>query len=700
MGLLARKLDLGVLAQTVSGLAFGLSGYLVARAGFLSITSAVAWMPWVILGLTRRKPGLGNTIFLAVCIGMLLLAGHAQTAWYILLFAAAWSAFWTTQAQSQVHQQDPGRAEGGGFRAFAFKLVRWAIRAWGQLAIASLLGAMLAAVQLLPTAEYLMQSQRAEAVDYESAMTYSFWPWRILGLIAPGLFGSPASGDYWGYGNYWEDAIYIGLLPFLLAVGVILRQGRTSKNAGKRSNKEPGIRAIVAFLSVVILLSMLFALGDNLPLFPWLYRNVPTFDMFQSPARYTLWAVFALALLAGIGAQAWRSPAGRSLYWARLGTVAAAAVTLGAGLTALAAPRGLGQINPTAIRAFALAGLWGVGIGALAISLPERDSPPGGREGNGWWAWTVAGLVSADLIVAGWGLNPAVDLEVYRRDPPFGTPVHSLVGDGRIYLPREDEEQLKFQRFLRFDTFSPGESWDALRATLLPNTSMLAGIPSANNFDPLVPGRYARWMEALEDSGEMGRQRVLDQMAVTVVERVDPASPEGVRFETRQALPRIRWASCGMAAGTPEDALQAVAAVDAQLDRQVILEGEPGSLSTPCFPGEGETSASVEIRAENPNRLSVALQASEAGYLVIADVWYPGWTARVDGKPETILTANYIFRAVSIPAGDHRVELSYQPLPFYVGAMASTLAWVGIIFYIILRVRAGRPVYSRGSSLP
>jgi hypothetical protein len=89
---------------------------------------------------------------------------------------------------------------------------------WGWLGLAVVFATLLAVAQLLPTAEYLLQSQRAGAVEYEFAMTYSFWPWRFLTLLAPGLFGSPASGDYWGYANYWEDAVYIGLLPFLLGL--------------------------------------------------------------------------------------------------------------------------------------------------------------------------------------------------------------------------------------------------------------------------------------------------------------------------------------------------------------------------------------------------------------------------------------------------------------------------------------------------
>jgi len=94
------------------------------------------------------------------------------------------------------------------------------------------LGIALAAVQLLPTLEYLAQSQRATSVDPRLALTYSFWPWRLLGLLMPRLFGSPASGDYWGYGNFWEDAIYLGVIPFGLAVSAALRKGRSARPAG------------------------------------------------------------------------------------------------------------------------------------------------------------------------------------------------------------------------------------------------------------------------------------------------------------------------------------------------------------------------------------------------------------------------------------------------------------------------------------
>ena len=94
MAFLARRLGLGILAQIISGLAFGLSGYLVARAGFLSINASVAWVPWVILGVISLGEDVPNFNLLSICVGLQLLAGHAQTSWYTLILAGMWAMFW------------------------------------------------------------------------------------------------------------------------------------------------------------------------------------------------------------------------------------------------------------------------------------------------------------------------------------------------------------------------------------------------------------------------------------------------------------------------------------------------------------------------------------------------------------------------------------------------------------------------------
>jgi hypothetical protein len=116
MALLVRQLGLGKLAQIIGGLAFGLSGYLVSRAGFLSINAAVAWMPWILLGVTKLVEAVGGTLqssahlreskqprklfevfsaflLLELSLTMQLLAGHAQTVWYTLVLASVWVVY-------------------------------------------------------------------------------------------------------------------------------------------------------------------------------------------------------------------------------------------------------------------------------------------------------------------------------------------------------------------------------------------------------------------------------------------------------------------------------------------------------------------------------------------------------------------------------------------------------------------------------
>ena len=498
---LARDLGLGVFAQVVAGLAYSLGGYLVTRAGFLSINAATAWLPWILLFAGR----LASDSFRG--------DETRSRVWIKLLLAAALQLSFRARPDCLVHmlagipvgwilgcERRPLPAGlTSGWQALRRRAAS-VLQCWGRLAAAYLCAAALAAVQLIPTAEYLLQSPRAAAVDFDYALTYSYWPWRLITLLAPDLFGSPVQGDYWGYANYWEDALYIGLLPLLLALAAglgWLTGWRRAKNqplqVESSGNGSILKKQAIPALLLIIVLSFLLAFGKNTPLFPWLYRHIPTFDMFQAPTRFTLWAAFALALLAGIGADAWRRPRKRALYWTRLGTAGAVAVTIGAGL----AWYFLGAVSPTFIRATALAGLWGVGAGALSLLAPpaDQDKP------FPLWQWAAALFIAADLVAAGWGMNPGIDPYFYSREPETAGPVRAMLAGRRLYLPRGIEQSLKFDRFLRFDTYQSGEDWMDLRDTLLPNINMLDRIASTNNFDPLVPARFNPWMETLAQSG-------------------------------------------------------------------------------------------------------------------------------------------------------------------------------------------------------
>ena len=92
----------------------------------------------------------------------------------------------------------------------------------------------------------------------------------------------------------------------------------------------------------------------------------------------------------------------------------------------------------------------------------------------------------------------------------------------------------------------------------------------------------------------------------------------------------------------------------------------------------------MRVLSSNASKISVELISEEPGYLVIADVWYPGWQASVDGNPVPVMRANYLFKAVPVPNGEHEVTVVYQPRVLYLGAGLSGLAFFGLLILVVI----------------
>jgi uncharacterized membrane protein YfhO len=117
----------------------------------------------------------------------------------------------------------------------------------------------------------------------------------------------------------------------------------------------------------------------------------------------------------------------------------------------------------------------------------------------------------------------------------------------------------------------------------------------------------------------------------------------------------------------------------------VLLEAGGPALSGPPDP-----TATVEITRYEPERVDVAVRTERPAVLVLADAWFPGWTATVDGAPTPVLKADLLLRAVPVPAGSHRVGFRYRPLSVRVGAIVS-LAAVGLGVGMVVAHRRKSP---------
>jgi hypothetical protein len=85
---------------------------------------------------------------------------------------------------------------------------------------------------------------------------------------------------------------------------------------------------------------------------------------------------------------------------------------------------------------------------------------------------------------------------------------------------------------------------------------------------------------------------------------------------------------------------------------------------------------------DTPNRVALEVETQHPGYLVLADTWYPGWTATLDGDPTPVLHADVTFRAVALPTpGKHRVVFNYFPPGLIAGLAVSAATAAGLAMY-------------------
>ena len=124
-----------------------------------------------------------------------------------------------------------------------------------------------------------------------------------------------------------------------------------------------------------------------------------------------------------------------------------------------------------------------------------------------------------------------------------------------------------------------------------------------------------------------------------------------------------------------KQALQLLSTPAFDPSREVVLDSEI------LIPLARQLNGTAKIVRYENKLVTIATSADNEAVLVLADSYYPGWKAFVDGKEEVVRRANLFFRAVPLPAGNHTVEFRYEPRSFMVGLVisAATLFTLAVI---------------------
>lgn len=205
-----------------------------------------------------------------------------------------------------------------------------------------------------------------------------------------------------------------------------------------------------------------------------------------------------------------------------------------------------------------------------------------------------------------------------------------------------------------------------------PAVATYYGIRTAGGYDDHVTPRYHRLAGALGGTMMSGGQSVSFPDAHPLLGRLGvQIHIRGREWRPVDAPPRA------IVVGRAERAASADAALERLLDPafdprgSVILE-EAG-------PAEGEPGSSpARFLIDGGNRVEIGTESAAPGWLVLSDAYDRFWRCTVDGNEAPILRANYLFRAVRLPAGAHRVEFTYRPVPFLVAVGISVSAAAAI----------------------
>jgi hypothetical protein len=535
-----------------------------------------------------------------------------------------------------------------------------------------MLGVLLSAVQWIPSKELLDRTPRGAGLSW-SDLTHGSWDPELLpSLVVREAYGTRAKDTDWmdGYYPYHEMNAYLGLVALALAVV----GGAASRD------RWVGFWIILAGLGGVMMLGRYTALFDLMP-------KLPVLGSSRIPVRYHLWVSLAVAALSAVGADRLARPG-----WVKI----RGGVALALGMTLVALPilyyiyepawtetwRWTKSYHLTRYRALreellvSSGRTLAVALAGWAVAAWAASSSRAGTRRR------VAGvlplLVIADLLGAHWNDAPSINPDYWTKPPQtaariLAQPDHQRVfGLGVLHAgePGYAAGQVNERRFF--------EARDTLAWSLAP----VWGLRSSAGETPIHPRRF----NAFTDNARLGQGR-FDVEGVTHFlthqgEEV-PGWPRGVLVGSASihrnptALPRARLMGQPVYAAGEDAAVQAVRSLGRAVKDRLIVED-------PTRPLDEGTIVSGEARVihEVPEQVELETKCSSASYLFLADAFDPGWTAEVDGRNAPVWPAIVAFRAVYVPAGDHRVVFHYQPAGFMAGLAISVLGLVlGLIAF-------------------
>lgn len=687
MYLLARELGCRSWVAFVAGIAFQLTGITTSwiYAGHDGRVIVATFSPLLFFFLHRgiRTGRVGSFAGAAATLGFALLSFQIQNTYYLLLAAALWSIFSLVHLGVARQPKRLARTVALGLAAVAF-------------------GFVLAAVNLVPFVEYVDDSPRGMegGRGYEFSTSYSMPPGNLLGVAVPEATGitvyDPATQrpefpppD----GGFKLHTEYLGALVVLLvALGFAYSRARPTW----------------WFFLGLALFALSMSFGGYTPLYRVYYGLLPGLNRFRAPDLAYFVAAFSFITMAALTLEQLARRRAEMLTrrpargedggggWNALLAIVGAVV----GVALVGAASAGGSVQP---------GVPSVGAGWGRFALFAA------LIGGVIWQWGRGRMDPRGALVA-LSLLTLVDLWViggrfvHTTQPPAVT----FAADDVVDFLRAQPEPGRVWTFPFPQTYRAGG----------PNGGgylMLFGIEQVGGEHPNQLQRwnqylgagtqtYVDWHNFLGPQEQLGVVDTPEGQAITfqpqpgfleaanvrwIVSmaplahpslRLVHPGPSALVYENTAALPRAYLVPEVRRVTDPQAPLPLMQSGNWDPRRTAVVESA-SELGLPSGPLEGD----ARVTKHTPDEVVVQARASRPALLVLADNYYDGWEATVDGRPAEILRTNHTLRGVIVPAGAHEVRFTFPAPQLHTGFWVTVVGFAALaLLGLVLLARRRR----------
>jgi hypothetical protein len=541
-------------------------------------------------------------------------------------------------------------------------------------------------IQALPTAELVLESRRQQPIPLQEALYWSLKPVNLLNLffIDKVIDADAAVGMRFFFIRETPFLVsyYLGAFSLLGIALWFCFSSRWEKT----------------LVLTVISVSLLCAFGSYTPIYPFLYRAWPLLGAVRYPEKFFFFTFVILIYMAMRGAKGFLHDGGEAekkayavmalvcgtwlgLYlYVRFDTLSfvrlvsdVAGAQLASGTTAVA------DILANLERQLALS----LGLVLLCVLFTTKAVR---RELVGV---LLVLTVFVDLAWANKDLLFLLNPDFVRRSPRILDP--AAKDTSRLfYAPSGRNLHPSSVSIAGRPTFKDATALSL--QNLLPNTGILDGFDYMQEIDALGRDRYAQFLSFANKLDFVGQLRLLRLFNVGYLISFRELSASGIHFAGRfpqyyswlykvdGAVPRAYIVNKATAVANADAVLPLLSDTKFDSAQEVILEaGDPLEPQRPL-------QATAKIAHYEDSRVSIAVTSNDDAVLILADSYYPGWRAYVDGSETEILRANYFFRGVRVRPGDHFVEFKYEPQSFTLGLIISLLTFLGTAVASALRL--------------